>query len=145
MRKYLCSLSLVAVAFGASKMTPNEPIDHFCMPMFAQTGYKAWDLKGEKGVYLDEKNMIVQTMQLNVFNGKKGSEQELDIRSPNARILMQENKAIGAASPIEIRGKDYTLCGYNWEWDGAVKKVTVHERVNVVFNQGFGDVLHEND
>ena len=57
-----------------AEMIPNAPVENFRLPMFNEEGYRAWDLRGAKGTYVDGTHVDVVDMKMRVFSGDEESE-----------------------------------------------------------------------
>jgi hypothetical protein len=123
-----------------AQMTPNAPVENFRLPMFNEEGYRSWDLRGAKGIYVDGTHVDVIDMNIRVFTGDEENEVLTEITSPTAAVLLTENKAIGR-NTILISSKDYSITGQNWTWDGNNDSFTIEGDVVVTFFEGIGDIL----
>jgi len=139
-RKPLLALGALAgclVVYG--QMVPDAPIEHFRLPMFGEDGYKTWELRGFRGHYLSEEEALVEGLELVVFSGDETVSEENRIRSPRARILLEEARAEGDSS-LFVTGPGYEIQGQDWSWDGAERKIIVRKDVRVSF-AGSVDIL----
>ena len=123
-----------------AEMTPNAPVENFRLPMFNEEGYRSWELQGTKGIYVDGTHVDVIEMNMRVFSGDEANEVQTEITSPDATVLLAENKAIGR-NTILISSNDYTITGQNWTWDGDNDSFTIEGDVVVTFFEGIGDIL----
>lgn len=138
--KPLLALGLMAgglMVYG--QMVPDAPIEHFRLPMFGENGYKTWELRGFRGHYLSEEEALVEGLELVVFSGDETVSEENRIRSPRARILLEEARAEGDSS-LFVTGPGYEIQGQDWSWDGAERKIIVRKDVRVSF-AGSVDIL----
>lgn len=126
----LCLLAGWLVVSG--QMVPDAPIEHFRLPMFAENGYKKWELRGLRGHYLSETEALVEGLELVVFSGDETVAEENRIRSPRARIFLEEARAEGDSS-LFVTGPGYEIQGQNWSWDGGERKIVVRKDVRVSF------------
>lgn len=123
-----------------AQMAPNAPVENFRLPMFNEEGYRSWDLRGAKGIYVDGTQVDVIDMNIRIFTGDEENEVLTEITSPTATVLLAENKAIGR-NTILISSKDYSISGQNWTWDGNHDSFTIEGDVVVTFFEGIGDIL----
>jgi len=123
-----------------AEMIPNAPVENFRLPMFNEEGYRSWDLRGAKGIYVDGTHVDVIDMKMRVFSGDEANDVLTEITSPTATVLLTENKAIGR-NTILISSKDYNITGQNWTWDGDNDSFTIEGEVVVTFFEGIGDIL----
>lgn len=135
------AISLTAIhSLLVAEMTPNAPVENFRLPMFNDEGYRSWDLRGAKGIYVDGTHVDVIDMKMRVFSGDENNEVLTEITSPTATVLLTENKAIGR-NTILISNKDYSITGQNWTWEGSNDSFTIEGDVVVTFFEGIGDIL----
>jgi hypothetical protein len=123
-----------------AEMVPNAPVENFRLPMFNEEGYRSWDLRGAKGIYVDGTHVDVIDMKIRIFSGDESNDVLTEITSPSAAVLLTENKAIGQDT-ILISSKDYKITGQNWTWDGDNDSFTIEGEVVVTFFEGIGDIL----
>lgn len=116
-----------------AQMVPDAPIEHFSLPMFGENGYKTWELRGFRGHYLSEKEALVEGLELRVFSGDADVVEENRIRSPRARVFLEEARAEGASS-LFVTGPGYEIQGQKWSWMGRERKIIVREAVRVSFS-----------
>lgn len=122
----------LAAATGLGRMVPDAPITHFSLPMFGQNGYKAWELRGLKGIYQNENQAVVEGLELEVFSGNADLLTENLIRSPRATILFDSETAHGQSS-LFVSGPGYQIQGRDWSWDGRQRKIVVNQQARVSF------------
>ncbi|RKX34565.1 MAG: hypothetical protein DRP71_06710 [Verrucomicrobia bacterium] len=135
------AISLTAIHSRlVAEMIPNAPVENFRLPMFNDEGYRSWDLRGARGIYVDGTHVDVIDMKMRVFSGDEENEVLTEITSPTATVLLMENKAIGR-NTILVSNKDYTITGQNWTWEGSNDSFTIEGDVVVTFFEGIGDIL----
>lgn len=127
----------VLALFG--QMTPDAPIEHFRLPMFAENGYKHWELRGVRGHYSNEDQALVEGLELLVYSADADMLVENRIRSPRALIHLKDARAEGDSS-LFVVGPGYEIQGRNWTWEGSDRKIIVRESVRVSFS-GSVDIL----
>lgn len=125
------------VLFG--QMIPDAPIQNFRLPMFGESGYKSWELRGLKGHYYNAEQAMVEGLELIVFSGDESMVEENRIRSPKALIHLKESKAEGDSS-LFVVGPGYEIQGRDWTWAGLERKIVVRDAVRVSF-AGTVDIL----
>ena len=113
-------------------MVPDAPVHNFKLPMFADNGYKSWDLQGRQGIYVNAEQIDILGMKLRVFSGDSDLKLETYIESPKATVLVRRKQGAGN-SEVLIKGPNYTIIGRNWTWDGNTRTVKVREAVRVTF------------
>lgn len=128
-----CLIALcLSVACLEAQIVPDAPIHNFKLPMFADSGYKSWDLQGRQGIYVNAGQIDILGMKLRVFSGDSDLRLETYIESPMATVLVRRKQSAGK-SEVLIKGPNYTITGRNWTWDGNTRTVKVMEAVRVTF------------
>lgn len=115
-------------------MEPNAPVLDFKLPVFNESGYKAWDLQGHEGLFHTDQTIDVKEMTIQVFSGDEALSLETLIKSPAARINTKTSFAFGEES-INITGPNYNISGNSWTWNGDTQQIEIQNNVIVVFNQ----------
>lgn len=128
-------LLFAAVGAGTAhaQMTPDTPLKDFRFPVFADNGYKLWELRGVEGRYLSESESIILGLDLKVFSGDAAMLLESRLRSPSAHVFIDEARAEGDSS-IFLSGANFVLQGENWTWLGKEKRLVVRQDARVIFN-----------
>ncbi len=122
----------LCVACLEAQMVPDAPVHNFKLPMFADNGYKSWDLQGRQGIYVNAERIDILGMKLRVFSGDSALRLETYIESPKATVLVCRKQGAGK-SEVLIKGPNYTIIGRNWTWDGNTRTIKVREAVRVTF------------
>ncbi|NBD38728.1 MAG: hypothetical protein GVY10_09180 [Verrucomicrobia bacterium] len=125
-------LALLLPASGSGRMMPDAPIEDFRLPVFAENGYKSWELRGLRGHYRGEEKALVEGLELAVFSADEAMLREMLIRSPRADINFAATRAEGDSS-LFVDGPNYEISGRNWTWFGEEEKIVVRESVRVSF------------
>jgi len=123
-----------------AQMIPNAPVENFRLPMFNAEGYRTWELRGAKGIYRDGDHVDLVAMEIQLFTGDASGEVQTEITSPDATVLIAENKAVGH-NGILITNRDFKITGQNWTWHGNEDRVSIETNVEVTFFEGIGDIL----
>lgn len=116
------------------QLTPDAPLRHFRIPMFGEDGFKTWELRGVEGIYLSEGESEIVGLDLIVFSGDDRALVENRIRSPRARISMEQSLARGDSS-IFVSGPNFSISGEDWTWEGDDRKITVRRAARVTFDE----------
>lgn len=127
---FICAVNLPA------QMLPDAPVHNFKLPMFAESGYKSWDLQGRQGIYISAEQIDILDMKLRVFSGDKNLRIETSIESPTASVYLRRKQSTGNDVVI-IKGPKYKILGRKWFWDGNTRTVKINEAVRVTFT---GDI-----
>jgi len=115
-------------------MVPTDPVLDFRLPRFSDNGYAQWILRGGQGIYDSDAQVRVKEMSLRIYSGDERKVLEMTIDSPEATLLIKENRAV-SDSPIEIIGSNFKVFGTGWTWDGTRKEIEVKSDVTVEFSQ----------
>lgn len=146
-RLWTC-LGLVLLSLGlglthsrlTAQMIPNAPVENFRLPMFNDEGFRAWELRGSKGTYLEGDKVSLDEIMIRLYTGDASNGIKTEITSPDATVLIDENKAVGT-NGILIQGGNFRITGQNWTWQGDDHRVVIEENVVVTFFEGIGDIL----
>ncbi len=131
---------LVCICVLRAQMVPNDPVLDFRLPRFSEDGYAQWILRGGQGIYDSEEQIRVKEMSLSIYSGDERKALEMKIDSPEATLLVKENRAISDSS-IEIVGSNFKVSGVGWMWDGTKKEIEVKSDVAVEFSQEVAGML----
>lgn len=132
-------LALAALAFG--QLEPNAPITNFKLPLFNESGYRSWYLKGNEGLYVaGGKEVQIKDMVLQEYSGDARDEVIGQITSPSARFQIKPRIASGPGS-IHVDNNLFSLDGEDWIWQGQQNALTINRRVKVVIQGEIGDLI----
>ena len=131
---------VLALEGGTEGMKPKAPVKNFRLPRFGENGYTQWVLRGAEGIYQSAERIDVKDMALRIYSGDERMAIELSLDSPEAGLLLKENRALSEAA-IEIVGSNFKISGIGWSWNGASKEIEVLQNSKVEFSQGLGDSL----
>jgi lipopolysaccharide export system protein LptA len=134
------TLCLVLVVSLHAQMTPTAPVKDFRLPRFGDNGYTQWVLQGGQGIYDSAEQIRIKEMALRVYSGDERMALELTLDSPEAKLLLKENRA-DSESSIVIVGANFKISGVGWSWDGLTKEVEVKYDVLVEFTQGLAEAF----
>ncbi|MFQ3224725.1 MAG: lipopolysaccharide export system protein LptA [Lentimonas sp.] len=126
---------LLCVCTLQAQMTPSAPVQNFRLPRFGDNGYTQWVLQGGKGMYDSAEQIRIEDMALRVYSGDERMALEMTMDSPEATLLMKENRAV-SDGPIKIVGSNFKVSGVGWTWNGLTKEIEVKFDVVVEFTQG---------
>jgi hypothetical protein len=116
------------------KMEADAPVVNFMLPMFGVNGYKTWDIRGLQGRQVGVDRIEIDGLVMRIYEGDSDVTLEAIIESPEATVLMKENKAYGNRM-ITASGCNYQAIGVGWEWNANERKMTVFSEVKVVFRE----------
>ncbi|WP_269539186.1 hypothetical protein [Cerasicoccus fimbriatus] len=127
---------------GQSRTHIGAPIENFRLPSFGEDGNRIWDLRGDKGLYLENGEIEVERMILRTFSPGNPKDADLTIESPKARIYPEENRAAGPGYLfLEASDGSFAIVGRNWQWFNDEQKIVIGEEARVTFKQAIGSIL----
>lgn len=130
----------LAAGLLCGQMRLDGPVRDFHYPVFGESGYRVWDLRGAEGEQVSDRVLDVWELDLQVYDGTEKQRRETVLTSPQARVFLEEQRAEGP-SALRIEGPGYTITGRNWSWDGRGDTVVVREDARVVYDTSLGDIL----
>ncbi|MCC5838645.1 MAG: hypothetical protein JJT96_00860 [Opitutales bacterium] len=124
----------------SAQIRPDQPLRHFLIPMFnEENGFLSWELRGLEGIYKSPRESIIIGLDLTIFSGDEHVRVENRIRSPRARIHLEEGRAEGDSS-LFVTGPNFSLTGEDWTWDGTHRAISVRRSARVTFDEAI-DIL----
>ncbi|MFP4351606.1 MAG: hypothetical protein ACLFTU_02090 [Puniceicoccaceae bacterium] len=142
LRPALSALALAAaVGTGpglSAKLEPEAQVQTFTFRKFDDRGLRLWDLSGKEAVFLNDSVIEVIQMQLSIAS--TGDDPDTLLRSPSARIYVEDNSATGEGF-IFVEGPGFSATGRGWEWKGREKMVDVRSDAKVTFDEAISRVL----
>lgn len=124
----------------AGQIAPSAPVQDFRFPRFGDNGYTDWVLQGDQGIYDSAEQIRVEGMALRVYSGDERMALELSLDSPEATLLLEENRAF-SEDAIEIIGANFRITGIGWEWSGETKEIVVKTNTCVQFTQSIASAF----
>ena len=135
----LCLLACCSLALAADPAA-LAPAKNWVMPLFSKQGFRSMTLRGSEARANAENELKVANLNLTVFSGDAASRVETVLLSPAATFLPKQNQAHGEKGVRLIRD-DLEAAGTRWTYDHGQKKVSLHDRVRIVFNTEIKDLL----
>jgi len=117
---------------------PDTRVESFTLRKFSDQGVRLWDLSGEEALFLDDQ--VIRIIELELDLSSPGEAGGTRLRSPQARIYVEDNSASGNGL-IFVEGDGYTLRGEDWEWDGEDDTIEVRRRAHVRFDEAIDRIL----
>ena len=133
-------LIIMAGTTAQGIIVPAAPMADFCLPGFADDGYKRWELRGREAVYIDENHIDIIDMRLRTFSDGYTLNVELKISSPQATLFHQERR-IQSEGDLLIEHPKYRIEGKNWVWESQNNRFIIKENVRVSFDEGLPNLL----
>jgi len=134
-------LSLCGCLIAASLQADVEPeaeVKSFTFRKFNDQGYRLWDLSGKEAVFVSDNIIRIIQMQLSITSTEDRDDTVL--RSPNARIYVEDNAATGDGF-LFLQGDGYEARGKDWEWRGVDRKIEIRQGAKVTFDNAVRNIL----
>jgi lipopolysaccharide export system protein LptC len=109
------------------------PAINWMSALFTRENYRSMTLRGSKASFPATGEINVVNLSLTAFSGDATNRVETVILSTAATVLIKEELARGDQGMRLIRD-NLEATGTRWTYDHAHKKVSLHERVRIVFN-----------
>lgn len=122
----------------SAEIEPDTRVESFTLRKFSDQGVRLWDLSGEEALFLD--NQLIRVIELELDLASTGEGEGTRLRSPEARIYVEDNSASGNGL-IFVEGDGYTLRGEDWEWNGEKDTIVVRRRAHVRFDEAIDRIL----
>ena len=122
---FLVLISSVACCGSAlyADSNPDAEVKSFTFRKFNDQGLRLWDLSGKELAITSTKD-----------------EGETVLRSPNARIYVEENQATGDGF-LFVEGNGFRAEGKDWEWRGTERKIEIRKGAKVTFDEAIRRIL----
>jgi len=140
--KSLYPLPLLAAALlgvGAASIS-DAPVKNFVLKIFAKDGALSHVVRGSAARYLGPDLIEITDMNIAVFPITGGTTAETVLLSPQANFLPNTNQAKGEKGVRFIRD-DVEAWGTKWVYDQKAKRISLDEKVRVVFHAELKDIL----
>jgi hypothetical protein len=121
-----------------AEIEPDTRVESFTLRKFSDQGVRLWDLSGEEALFLDDQ--IIRIIELELDLSSAGESNGTRLRSPEARIYVEDNSASGNGL-LFVEGDGYTLRGEDWEWDGDRDTIEVRRGAHVRFDEAIDRIL----
>lgn len=129
----LCLLACCGLTGAALGATTMAPAINWMSALFTRENYRSMTLRGSKASFPATGEINVVNLSLTAFSGDATNRVETVILSTAATVLIKEELARGDQGMRLIRD-NLEATGTRWTYDHAHKKVSLHERVRIVFN-----------
>ncbi len=132
-------LALAADARAAAPSLADAPIINFRLALFDdETGRKTSDLRGGSAVYRGTEQIEIREFTLTLLDRRNTL--ALRVTSPKALLQLQTRIAAGD-DHIDVAGPGYTLAGKRWRCEEPVRRITIRDGAQVVFQAPLIDLL----
>jgi lipopolysaccharide export system protein LptC len=99
---------------------------------------RIWDLSGKEAVFVSDNIIRIIEMQLAITSSQ--DKEETILRSPNARIYVEDNGATGDGF-VYVEGNGFNAEGKDWEWRGVDRKIEIRKGAKVTFDDAIRRIL----
>lgn len=136
-RKILFIFALIFAVISSNaqdkmRTIPGD-INKLQLPSFDEkTGFREWEVFGDKVKFISEDEIIVNDMRLEMFTLDSAQKKKATFTSPLA-VLSRITKSAKSQEPLFVQGDTFNLKGYNWKWSGENRFVSLSKDVNVDF------------
>lgn len=138
--RILATAAVVATLAVYGQLRPDTAIEGFRIPLFDETGYRVWQLRGELATYQSETQIKISGMHVSQFVGDEQNREVAKLTSPEAVFHFDTTTAYGP-SELHVKTKAFEIIGYDWVWLGDKKQITFNDTVKVTLFEQVGDIL----
>ncbi|MDB6169085.1 MAG: hypothetical protein JWM88_1949 [Verrucomicrobia bacterium] len=136
----LTLLAAAGSALPAAEPALLAPAKNWSAALFTRENFHSMTLRGSEARFADAESINVVDLNLTVFAGDATNHVETILLSSAATFLPKQNTAHGAKGVRLIRD-DLEATGTRWTYDHAQKRVSLHDRVRIVFNAELQSIL----
>ncbi len=139
-------LLLLLSAYGALAAAPatisDAPVKNFVLKVFTKEGPLSLTVRGSEARYLGPDLIQISDMNITTYTTEPAmpTRPETVLLSPEAYFLPNSNKAHGEKSVRVIRD-DLEAWGTKWTYDHKEKRISLDQKVRVVFHAELQDIL----
>lgn len=133
--------SLLLALCASAQLPESAPIRRFVLPGFdPQTGFLTWELRGDQAQLRGQSHVDVSGMQLRLFEGDGTAEATATIRSPQARVSLEDGTASGPGA-LALEADAYRIAGEQWRWDNAARRLEISRDARVEISANLDNLL----
>lgn len=137
----ILSLGTIAATIAVyGQLRPDSAIEGFRLPLFDETGYRTWQLRGDLATYKSETQIQINGMHVSQFIADDDNIEVAKLTSPEAIFHFDTSTAYGPGE-LHVETKGFEITGYDWIWLGDKKQITFNNNVKVTLYEGIGDIL----
>jgi lipopolysaccharide export system protein LptC len=125
-------LSPLSVTATESFLSLQAPIQKFFLPMFTTEGQKQWEVEGKEATMNQLDRVAIQSMKMRIFSSKDAGDTWY-VESPSAYVFTK-SAVVEGRDRLLIQGHGFHASGYDWQWFGKKRHLSVHRQVEVHFN-----------
>lgn len=140
-RNRILSLAAAAACLAAfGQLRPDTAIEGFRIPLFDESGYRAWQLRGDVATYQSATQIKINGMHVSQFIGDDENREIAKLTSPEAIFHFDTTTAYGPGE-LHVETKSFEITGFDWIWLGEKKQITFNDTVKVTLYEQIGDIL----
>lgn len=125
-------------AFG--QLREDTAVEGFRLPLFDDSGYRAWQLSGDLASYKSESQITIEGMHVSQFIGDAENREIAKLTSPEAIFHFDTVTAYGPGE-LHVETSAFEVTGYDWIWISDKKQITFNNKVKVTLYEQIGDIL----
>jgi len=118
----------------------NAPTKDFKLPLFNESGYRHWYMKGAEALYVNESEVRIQGLELQQYSGDDRDIEIGSLISPQATFYIDQRTASGPGS-IAVESETFRITGEDWIWQSDQNRIVINRKVKVVLFDGIGDLI----
>ncbi len=138
--RILALTTVVATIAAYGQLRPDTAIEGFRIPLFDETGYRTWQLRGDLATYKSETQIQINGMHVSQFVADDENREIAKLTSPEAVFHFDTTTAYGPGE-LHVETKAFEITGYDWIWLGDKKQITFNDTVKVTLYGQIGDIL----
>jgi hypothetical protein len=138
----LLFVSAASLLTAAPPVISDAPVKNFVLKVFTKEGPLSLSVRGSEARYLGPDLIEVTDMNITTFTTEPAmpTRPETSLLSPEAYFLPNSNKAHGDKS-VRIIRDDLEAWGTKWTYDQKEKRISLDQKVRVVFHAELKDIL----
>ena len=138
----LLFVSAASLLPAAPPAISDAPVKNFVLKVFTKEGPLSLSVRGSAARYLGPDLIEITDMNITTFITEPAmpTRPEMSLLSPEAYFLPNSNKARGNKS-VRIIRDDLEAWGTKWTYDQKEKRISLDQKVRVVFHAELKDIL----
>ncbi|MBC2605053.1 hypothetical protein [Pelagicoccus albus] len=132
--------SIISAIAVYGQLRPDTAIEGFRLPLFDDSGYRIWQLRGDLATYRSETQIQIDGMKVSQFIGDDENREIAELTSPEAVFHFDTTTAYGPGE-LHVKTGAFEVTGYDWLWLGEQKQINFNRDVKVTLYEQIGDIL----
>ncbi|MEM9157487.1 MAG: LptA/OstA family protein [Verrucomicrobiota bacterium] len=112
--------------------------ENFAAPAYNEEGYRIWYLKGAKGHYISNDEVLVEDLQIRQHSGDATDQVISTAFSPRATFRREQALAHGPSS-LTLENESFKLYGEDWVWAARDQRITLNQNVKITLFDSLGN------